>query len=221
MEYTFAILNIQGKTTEAVESALTEIFAGEERPRVLRLEGSFSAVLARAADPDLTAAYRYLICRPHAAAAWVPVLALGERADGLEVELSRALDGAPVFTIFAYGDDVSGYRLARDGALVDEYVSDPTYFAGDEIADAEIAAARGHPARFSDLLPPGTAPEDFVRVVLRPGWWEERDATPDDGVPDAAGEDTEEIDLVDERDRMRCIALALELWGPSDYPFTG
>jgi hypothetical protein len=199
---------------------------------VLRLEGSFSAVLARAADPDLTAAYRYLICRPHAAAAWVPVLALGERADGLEAELSRVLGGAAVFTIFAYGDDVSGYRLARDGALVDEYVSDPTYFAGDEIADAEIAAARGHPARFSDLLPPGTAPEDFVRVVLRPGWWEERDdatdgavpgeAAPNDVAPVAASDDdTEEIDLVDERDRMRCIALALELWGPSEYPFTG
>jgi hypothetical protein len=37
----------------------------------------------------------------------------------------------------------------------------------------------------------------------------------------ASDDDTEEIDLVDERDRMRCIALALELWGPSEYPFTG
>ena len=24
---------------------------------------------------------------------------------------------------------------------------------------------------------------------------------------------------MDETDRMRCIALALELWGPSEYPF--
>ena len=26
-------------------------------------------------------------------------------------------------------------------------------------------------------------------------------------------------DLVDEADRMRCIGLAFELWGPDDYPF--
>jgi len=25
---------------------------------------------------------------------------------------------------------------------------------------------------------------------------------------------------VDERDRMRCIALALELWSPTEYPLT-
>ena len=32
-------------------------------------------------------------------------------------------------------------------------------------------------------------------------------------------EDDDEEDLVDEVDRMRCIALALELWGPTEYPF--
>lgn len=221
MDYATTILHIQGKTGEQIEQALTAIFAHEDRPVALRLEGTFSAVLARAADPDLAAAYRYLVCRPHPASAWVPVLALGERADGLEAELSRALDGAPVFTIYAYGDDVSGYLLARAGAVVDHYQSDPTYFATEDVPaaeiEADIEAARGHPERFSDLLPPGTAPEDFARVVLRPGWWEEHDA------PEAAAvsDDTDEVEVVDELDRLRCIALALELWGPTEYPFSG
>ena len=34
---------------------------------------------------------------------------------------------------------------------------------------------RGHPDRFADLLPSGTEAEDFARIVLRPGWWEEYD----------------------------------------------
>jgi hypothetical protein len=50
-------------------------------------------------------------------------------------------------------------------------------------------------------------------VVLSPGWWEEHDGTAPTSGADA------EVDLVDETDRMRCIALALELWGPSEYPF--
>src|SRR5579859_5709467 len=113
MDYITTILHIQDNAPEAVEEALTAIFGGEERPRVLRLEGTYNAVLARANDPNLDASYRYLICRPNAAARWTPVLELGERADGLDVELSRALDGAAVFTVFAYDDGVSGYRLAR------------------------------------------------------------------------------------------------------------
>jgi len=32
-------------------------------------------------------------------------------------------------------------------------------------------------------------------------------------------EPAHEEGLVDEVDRMRCIALALELWGPTEYPF--
>jgi hypothetical protein len=224
MEYATTVLHVHGATPDAVEQALTDIFAQEERPRALRLEGTFSAVLARATNPALEAAYRYLICRPHPAAAWVPILELGNRTDGLEAALSSALDGAAVFTAFAYDDGLSGYRLARSGALVDEYISDPTYFATEDVPPAEIEARRGHPERFADLLPAGTTPEEFARVVLRPGWWEEYDTegTQPPGVGStAAGDEAEEPGPVDEQDRMRCIALALEVWGPREYPFAG
>jgi hypothetical protein len=225
------ILHVRGATPETVEDALTTIFTGEERPRVLRLEGTFGAVLARATDPDLEAAYRYLVCRPHSPAEWVPVLELGNRTEGLDVALSAALAGAAVFTAYAYDDGLSGYRLARGGAPVDRYTSDPTYFTSEPVPAEEIEAQRGHPERFADLLPPGTAPEDFARVVLRPGWWEEYDAGqvsgeatlpasgPDELTQTGEEDRDEEGWLVDELDRMRCIALALELWGPADYPF--
>lgn len=214
MSTTITVLHVQGHRPEAVEDALTTIFAREERPRILRIEGTYSAVLARATDSDFEAGYRYLVLRPHAPSAWTPVLELGNRTDGLDVELSRALDGAAVFTTYVYGEVVSGYRLARNGLLVDRYTSDPTYGA-EEIDDtvagaAAIEQARGQPELFADLLPSGTSAEDFARIVLRPGWWEAHE--------DGTG-DEEDDDLVDEPDRMRCIGLALELWAPDDYPF--
>ncbi|HKW22087.1 MAG TPA: hypothetical protein VJO13_11965 [Ktedonobacterales bacterium] len=220
------ILHIYGHDADAVERALTTIFAAEDRVNVLRLEGTFSAVLERVTDPDLDAAYRYLICRPHEASRWTPVLELGNRTDGLDVELSRVLDGAPVFTVFDYGETVSGYTLARGGARVDRYISDPTWFEVDSesggdntnIPAPDLEALRGHPERFADLLPPDTAPEDFVRVVLAPGWWEDYSASTGEDLP--AEERADEDELVDERDRMRCIALALELWSPTEYPLT-
>ncbi|HLJ80231.1 MAG TPA: hypothetical protein VKT52_02015, partial [Ktedonobacterales bacterium] len=132
MSTTMTVLHVQGQRPEAVEEALTAIFSREERPRALRIEGTYSAVLARATDPEIAASYRYLILRPHSSSSWTPVLELGNRTDGLDVELSRALDGAAVFTTYVFGDIVSGYRLARAGALVDRYASDPTYSAGDE-----------------------------------------------------------------------------------------
>lgn len=204
--------------SEAVEEALTGIFAGEERPRVLRLEGTYRSVLARLTDPDLEAAYRYLICRPHAVSPWTPVIEAGMRTEGLDVELSRRLGGTAVFTAFVYEEEVSGYRLARDGALVDQYLSDPTFFADEEPPPDEIERERGHPERFADLLPTGTTPADFARVVLRPGWWEDHDASA--ASPAAAPANAEDEGMVDELDRMRCIALALELWEPAGYPFT-
>src|SRR5690348_6791790 len=177
MPTAITVLHVQGRDPLAVEAALDAVFAAEERPRVLRLEGTYAAVLARLSDPDLSAAYRYLILRPHDASPWTPVLELGNRTEGLDVELSRRLDGSAVFTAFVYGDVVSGYRLARAGALVDTYLSDPTAVAeeGDSAPEtapdaADLEAARGHPDRFADLLPAGTTPGDFARVVLRPGW---------------------------------------------------
>jgi hypothetical protein len=213
MENATTILHAHGASPEAVEQALGAIFANEDRAATFRLEGTFRAVLNRLTDPDLEAAYRYLICRPHAPSLWTPVLELGNRTDGLEAELSRALGGVAIFTTFVYDDGLSGYRFARGGKLVDSYVSDPTYFASDDEPATDIEARRGHPERFADLLPAGTTSADFTRVVLSPGWWEEHD-----GAGAAGGQDAEG-DLVDETDRMRCIALALELWGPSDYPF--
>src|SRR5690242_14570581 len=221
------VLHVQGRDPLAVETALDAIFAAEERPRVLRLEGTYGAVLAHLADPDLSAAYRYLILRPHDTSLWTPVLELGNRTEGLDVELSRRLDGAAVFTVFVYGDVVSGYRLARAAALVDTYLSDPTAIAAEEgeaatepaPTPADLDAVRGYPERFADLLPAGTAPEDFARVVLRPGWWEEHDAAGAAAAHDATDEPDEQEEWVDEADRMRCIGLALELWGPSEYPF--
>jgi hypothetical protein len=61
---------------------------------------------------------------------------------------------------------------------------------------------------------------DFTRVVLAPGWWEAHDAG--DAASDAADGDAggDADDLVDELDRMRCIALALELWSSEEYPLT-
>lgn len=226
MSTSITVIHLQGYQPAAVEDALAAIFAREERSCVLRIEGTYSAVLARATDPDLAAGYRYLILRRHASSMWTPLLELGNRTDGLDVELSRALDGAPVFTTFVYGDVVSGYRLARGSSLVDYYASDPTYAADDTGEDDEAGAAiiedaRGHPERFADLLPAGMAPEDFARVVLRPGWWEAHDVTavsPSTTVEGAEGEE-EEDEIVDEADRMRCIGLALELWAPDDYPF--
>ncbi len=170
----------------AVERALEQVFAAQDRPRVTRLEGTFSAVLARATDIDLAANYRYLICRPRPGSPWTPIIELGVRTVGLEAQLSRALDGAAVFTIFVYGDGVSGYRLARNGSEVDRYASDPTYLldlASIPSTNGEVSLAhpnpereRGRPERFADLLPEGTSPDDFARVVLAPGWWEAHDA---------------------------------------------
>jgi len=75
-------------------------------------------------------------------------------------------------------------------------------------------------------LPSSTSPADFARIVLEPGWWEQRAAnvptvaetqTPDEPSEEGAEDD----ELVDEEDRMRCIGLALELWAPTEYPFAG
>ena len=238
MSEAITVLHVRGQAPDVVEGALEAIFAGEERARVLRIEGTYSAVLARATAPELEASYRYVILRPHPPSPWMPILELGNRTEGLDVELSRRLDGAAVFTTFVYGDGLSGYRLARDGAEVDRYASDPTYFAeagGEDDRPLEgrttdatgegvaVERQRGRPDRFADLLPEGTAPEDFARVVLRPGWWEERDAatepaTASQDARDGGGLDEQE-EWVDEADRMRCIGLALELWGPTEYPF--
>jgi hypothetical protein len=215
---TATIVHVHGKSPVEIERALESIFAGEERPRRMRLEGTYSAVLARLAV-ELDAGYRYLLLRPYDSSGWTPIMDLGNHADGLEVELSHALGGVPVFTIYVYGDGICGYRLARGGDLVDRYVSDPLYFAEEQDQEdvedrssKDVEDLRGHPERFADLLPAGTSPGDFARVVLRPGWWEARDAQ--------GNEDSEEAtDQVDEADRMRCIGLALELWGPSEYPF--
>ncbi len=222
MSTSITVLHVHRHTPEEVEHALAAVFAREERARALRLEGTYAAVLARAIDPELAASYAYVILRPHLAARWTPVLELGNRTEGLDVEISRLL---------------SGYRLARRGAEVDRYASDPTALhdtAQDAAEQAEpsefepsepaqLEAWRGHPERFADLLPPGTAPEEFARVVLRPGWWDEHDAaaTPAPGDDEAAtaAEDDDAEGIVDETDRMRCIGLAIELWGPSEYPF--
>lgn len=230
MSTTTTVLHVQGQRPEAVEDALTAIFAGEERPRILRIEGMYSAVLARATDQELAASYRYVILRPHGTSTWTPVLELGNRTEGLDVELSRALDGAAVCTTFVYGDVVSGYRVARAGALVDRYASDPTYgYSTDDVespvseapsnAAIDIEGHRAHPERFADLLPTGTTPDDFARVVLQPGWWEEHDAAASGASAEADDKDSEDEELVDEPDRMRCIGLALELWAPDEYPF--
>ncbi len=221
------IFHIQNRTTEQVEAALDGVFAREERPQALRVEGSYTAVLARVDDAALDAAYRYLLLRPHGAGAWAPLLELGSRTEGLDVELSRALDGATIVTVYQYGEVVSGYRVTRAGAEVDRYSSDPTAFDGAqddasdatdatdaEPAEADVEALRGRPERFADLLPAGTTADDFARVVLTPGWWETHDAG------DAGEGASDEDELVDELDRMRCIALALELWSPDDYPLT-
>lgn len=222
MEYGTTILHIHEVPPEAVEQALTTIFADEGRARALRLEGTYRAVLARATDEGLEAGYRYVICRPHEAA-WTPLLELGTRTEGLDVELSRVLGGVAVVTTFVYDDGISGYRVAREGTLVDRYNSDPTYFATEDVSAEAIEEQRGHPERFADLLPVGTAPDDFARVVLRPGWWEEHEASIGSSAKGAEdeGDEGDEGEMVDEVDRMRCIALGLELWGPREYPFSG
>lgn len=230
MSTSITTIHIQNQAPDAVERALQHIFAGEGRAQTLRIEGTYSAVLARALDPDRSASYRYLILRPQLDATWTPLLELGNRTVGLDVELSRALDGCAVFTTYVYGDVLSGYRMVRNGALIDEYVSDPTYLADEQDSSDASALAfvptdaeevRGHPERFADLLPAGTDPADFVRIVLRPGWWEAHDAEAEAATaPEAHGvADEDEEDIVDETDRMRCIGLALELWGPAEYPF--
>ena len=249
MSIATTILHAQGQSPEAIERAFDAIFAREERAQVLRLEGSYSAVLARALDEHLAADARYLILHAHPSSDWTPIVELGSRIEGLDGALSKALGGCAIFTLYAYGDAVSGYWLTRQGIEVDRYASDPSYFdedAGESDAVGEesqaersvqIEALRGRPERFVDLLPQGTLPEDFSRIVLQPGWWEERMTSQDDPDLIVAANDAnarhirgqfnvdddielDEIDVVDETDRMRCIALALELWGPTDYPFT-
>ncbi len=224
------IYHIQQRSDADIEAALDGLFAREERPQALRVEGSYSAVLARVNDPTFDAALRYLLLRPHGAGQWTPLLELGSGVDELDVELSKALSGATIITVFQFGEVVSGYRVVRAGAEVDSYMSDPTAFVGaDESSDAggagsagsfaiDVEAERGHPERFADLLPAGTSPEEFTRVVLSPGWWERHDAG--DTTPSPAESDDEEEEMVDELDRMRCIALALELWSPDAYPLT-
>lgn len=226
MSVSLTVLHVRDADPLIVEQALETIFATDGCPRALRLEGTYSPVLGRVTDPELEARYRYLILRPHESP-WTPVLELGNRTVNIDVELSRALNGCAVFTTFVYGDVVSGYRMARNGVETDRYVSDPTYFQQLEdeastvqVTDTDIAEDHGHPERFADLLPSGTTPEEFAQVVLRPGWWEEHETNSDArGSTHGTREDDAEDEWVDEADRMRCMALALELWGPSDYPF--
>ena len=209
------VLHVRGHTPSEVERALDVIFAAEDRPRTFRLEGTYSAVLKRLLDPSLEAPYQYLICRPHPASEWNPLLELGNRTEGLDRELSRRLGGCAVVSLFNYGEVVSGYRVVANGIAVDQYVSDPTYNLDESAAPQVDPDASGHPEKFADLLPTGTAPADFIRIVLRPGWWEEHEADLTGTITD----DHDSDDLVDESDRMRCIGLALELWGPHEYPF--
>lgn len=216
------IIHIKNQAPEAIEVALEKIFAAEGRARAPRVEGTYSAVLERVTSPDADTAYRYLLLRPHLTG-WTILVELGLRADGLDVELSRALGGATVISLFQYGEIISGYRVIKNGAEIDRYLSDPTAFEEEDAADAdneerlspdEIEATRGRPERFAELLPAGTSPEDFARVVLRPGWWEKRGA-------ETTARDEDEDDFVDEVDRARCIGLALELWETDEYPLAG
>ncbi len=239
------VLHIRDHAAGEIEDALETIFAQDERARLLRIEGTFSAVRGRLAELSEMARYRYLILRPANGSAWTPVLDLGSGSAELEARLSALLAGSPVFSIFVspvYGELISGYRLARAGAPVDRYTSDPSILqvSGDDQENLEertpdeqeagYEAERGHPERFSDLLPAGTTAHDFSRVVLEPGWWEEHDQAmaggqvpagmdPDRLQEDMTGEEEDLVELVDELDRMRCIALALEVWGPHEYPF--
>lgn len=232
MSIATTIFHIKDRAAEQVEAALTGVFAREERPLALRVEGSYNATLARLDSTE--AAYRYLLLRPHGAGAWTPLLELGSHTEGLDAELSQALDGATIFTVYQYGEVVSGYRVTRAGAELDRYCSDPTAFESAETPDdaneeenedqraGDVEEQRGRPERFGELLPAGTTPADFTRVVLAPGWWEAHDAgeAPASAAPERDGESKDEEDLVDELDRMRCIALALELWSSDDYPLT-
>ena len=237
MATSLTVVHVQGHSPSEVEQALEAIFVAENRPRLLRIEGTFSAVRIRLEAMAEEAAYRYLLFRPAADSAWAPVLVLGNRIMELESRLSDQLHGCAVFTIFVYGDVISGYRMARGGVEVDRYTSDPGIF-GPEIDDTQEAGnspvdqeasyelERGHPERFAELLPPGTSASDFSRVVLQPGWWQDHDleAAADSGVQPAREPDDEQGDelalLVDEVDRMKCIGLALELYGPAEYPFS-
>ena len=230
MSQSITVLHIQGHNPYEVEEALESAFASKQGQHRLRIEGTYSACLGRLSALEDEASYRYMICRLPHDSSWTPVLEVGSRSVGLETLLSRLLGGCAVFTVFVYGDSelISGYRLARYGTYVDRYISDPSaLFAPPEAglpAESTYEEDRGHPDRFADLLPSGTEAEDFARIVLRPGWWEEHDQ-PRGHAPRVSGinyveESEEELEeAVDETDRMRCIALALELWGPSEYPF--
>jgi hypothetical protein len=229
MSQSITVLHIQGHSPYEVEEALESAFTSRQSQRRLRIEGTFSACLTRLTSPEDEASYRYMICRPPRDTSWTPVLEVGSRSVGLETRLSRLLGECAIFTVFVYGDGelISGYRLARYGTYIDRYTSDPSaLFAPPEAgspAESTYEEDRGHPDRFADLLPSGTAAEDFARIVLRPGWWEEHDqqighASLDSGI-NHEGRHEELEETVDEIDRMRCIALALELWGPSEYPF--
>jgi hypothetical protein len=220
------MLHLHERTPEQIEEALAAIFAREGRTQTARLQGTYSAVLGRLTDPAQEAPYHYLLLPTPPGSSWTPLLELGERADGLDRALSESLGGCAVFALFVYGEVVSGYRFVRGGVEQDRYLSDPAEFAamespdstdGDDTAAADdVEAFRGDPARFADLLPPDAPPEEFARVVLRPGWWEDHERAGEE--TETADEDTDE-NLVDESDRIRCIGLALELWGAKEYPF--
>jgi hypothetical protein len=219
-------LHLRERTPEQIEEALAAIFAREGRAQALRLQGTYLAVLGRLIDPAQEAPYRYLILPTPPGSPWTPLLELGNRADGLDRALSAELGGCAVFALFVYGEVVSGYRFVRDGVEQDSYLSDPDEFAamesseGDDApAAGDVEAFRGDPARFADLLPPDAPPEEFARVVLRPGWWEDHKRENQDD-HEASDEELDE-ELVDENDRMRCVGLALELWGANEYPFAG
>jgi hypothetical protein len=216
------VFHLRDRTSEQIEEALAAIFAREGRAQTLRLQGTYSAVLGRLTNPAQEAPYRYLILPTPPGSSWTPLLELGNRADGLDRALSGELDGCAVFALFVYGEVVSGYRFVRDGAEQDRYLSDPDEFAAMESSEGDDAPAigdveafRGDPARFANLLPPDAPPEEFARIVLRPGWWEDHERENRDD------HEASDEDLVDETDRMRCIGLALELWGASEYPFAG
>src|SRR5262249_48557339 len=113
MSVSTTVLHVRGHGPLEIERALDAIFSGEGRPLALGREGPYPAVLARVTAPELEAAYRYLICRPHPASAWTPLLELGNRTIGLDVELSKLLDGCDIFRTFVYDDGLSGYLCVR------------------------------------------------------------------------------------------------------------
>jgi hypothetical protein len=98
---------------------------------------------------------------------WVSILPSADLPEQLATaqHISEELH-QPAVVLNLHNGDVFYYWVFRNGDLVDQYDSNPDYF-GEPRSPEELEAIRGHPARWAELIPPGTEPRDVEAILTQ------------------------------------------------------